>query len=80
MAEIKTERTLVTDNAVLSVGDEAWFKLKNTLNKKYWIYARIEWISDKQLKLETLNDNDCLYEGYILLPNFILEVSDKVPY
>lgn len=76
MAHIETERTLIVGNSKLSVEDETWFKLKNTLDKDYWIYARVIWINDLQIKIKNLVDD----KGYILLPNSILEVSDKKPY
>ena len=71
MNRIETERTLIIWNTLLSVGTEAYMKLKSR-----WIYGKILWISDTKVGVEDLKDKEYYY---ILSPVDILEVSDKIP-
>lgn len=71
MNYIQVERTLIVDDAMVSVGNDAYFNIENK-----WIHGKVVRMNDKQVKIQDLNTG----KGYILLPKNILAVSDKTPY
>lgn len=71
MNRIEIERTLIVGNAMLSVGTQAYMRLKSR-----WIYGKILWISESQVGVCDLADDDY---SYILYPYDILQISDKMP-
>ena len=68
---IQVERTLIIDDAMVGVGNDAYFNIENK-----WIHGKVVRMNDKQVKIQDLNSG----KSYIMLPKNILAVSDKAPY
>lgn len=72
---IEVERTLIVNNAKLYQGDEAWFLIQRN-EKNFWVYAKVIWLSDKQVVIEEVYSKITTK----LSLDEIIEVSDKAPY